>query len=108
MAVTVEDPARRSKILQALEPQAQREIVTRIAKMREVSPEVIRRTEEALRQKVKEQGEIVIGAMTIPPTAPRPAASTKLTIDMALASTPTRVAARRLTAQARSALPSMV
>ena len=46
------EPKLAAKILQALAPEVQREIVPRIAKMLKVNPEVISKTEEMLRSKV--------------------------------------------------------
>ena len=50
------EPKLAGRILQALSPEVQREVVPRIAKMRKVDPEVIRKTEETLRGKVREHG----------------------------------------------------
>ncbi len=49
------EPKLAARILQALAPEVQREIVPRIARMRKVDPEVVRRAEETLRSKVREQ-----------------------------------------------------
>jgi flagellar motor switch protein FliG len=49
------EPKLAARILQALAPEAQREIVPRIARMRKIDPEVVRRAEETLRSKVHEQ-----------------------------------------------------
>jgi len=53
------EPKLAARILQALSPEVQREVVPRIAKMRKVDPEVIRKAEEVLRSKARDQGEIV-------------------------------------------------
>lgn len=52
-------PARAAKILIGLPPEWQKQLVRRIAALRKLDPEVIRRTEEALREKVRAQGRIV-------------------------------------------------
>ena len=53
------EPKLAARILQALSPETQREIVPRIAKMQKVNPEVISRTEEMLRSKVHDAvGEV--------------------------------------------------
>ncbi|HVO40957.1 MAG TPA: FliG C-terminal domain-containing protein [Spirochaetia bacterium] len=49
------EPKLAGRILQALSPDIQHEVVARIAKLQKVDAEVIRRTEEALRGKVREQ-----------------------------------------------------
>ncbi|HET6486619.1 MAG TPA: FliG C-terminal domain-containing protein [Spirochaetia bacterium] len=51
------EPKLAARILQALSPEVQREVVGRIAKMQQVSPEVLRRAEEALKSKVRDLGE---------------------------------------------------
>jgi flagellar motor switch protein FliG len=53
------EPKLAARILLALSPEAQRAVVPRIAKMKKVDPEVIRRTEETLRGKVRDQGVAV-------------------------------------------------
>ena len=53
------EPKLAARILQALTPETQREIVPRIAKMQEVDAEVIRRAEEMLRSKVHDAAEPV-------------------------------------------------
>ena len=53
------EPKLAAKILQAMSPEAQREIIPRIAKTLKVDAEVIRKTEEALRSKVRSLGEPV-------------------------------------------------
>ena len=52
-------PKLAARILQALSPEVQREIIPRIARTLKVDSEVLRKTEEALRSKVREQGEPV-------------------------------------------------
>jgi flagellar motor switch protein FliG len=51
------EPKLAARILQALSPEIQKEIVPRIAKMQKVDPEVVRKTEEMLRSKVHESVE---------------------------------------------------
>ncbi|HVP17658.1 MAG TPA: flagellar motor switch protein FliG [Spirochaetia bacterium] len=53
------EPKLAARILQALAPEVQREIVPRIARMRRVDSEVIRKAEEALRSKVRENSTAV-------------------------------------------------
>ena len=53
------EPKLAARILQALSPEVQKEIIPRIARTLKVDPEVLRKTEEALRSKVREQGETV-------------------------------------------------
>jgi flagellar motor switch protein FliG len=53
------EPRLAARILQALSPEAQREIVPRIARTLKVDPEVLRKAEEALRNKVHEMAEPV-------------------------------------------------
>jgi flagellar motor switch protein FliG len=53
------EPKLAARILQALTPETQREIVPRIAKMQKVDADVIRRAEEMLRSKVREAAEPV-------------------------------------------------
>ncbi len=53
------DPRLAARILQALAPEVQRDVVPRIARMKKVDAEVVRRAEETLRAKVRAQGEIV-------------------------------------------------
>jgi flagellar motor switch protein FliG len=53
------EPKLAAKILQAMSPEAQREIVPRIAKMQKVDPEVVRRAEEMLRGKVRDAAQPV-------------------------------------------------
>ena len=53
------EPKLAARILQALAPEVQREIIPRIARTLKVDSEVLRKTEEALRSKVREQGESV-------------------------------------------------
>jgi flagellar motor switch protein FliG len=50
------EPKLAARILTAMSPEVQREVVPRIARMRKVDPDVIRRAEEMLRSKVREQG----------------------------------------------------
>ncbi len=50
------EPRLAARILQAMSPEAQREIVPRIAKTLKVDAEVLRKAEEALRNKVRDQG----------------------------------------------------
>jgi len=52
-------PKLAARILQALSPEVQHEVVPRIAKMQKVDAEVIRKAEEILRSKVREQGQAV-------------------------------------------------
>jgi len=52
-------PKLAARILQALSPEVQHEVVPRIAKMQQVDAEVIRKAEEVLRGKVREQGQPV-------------------------------------------------
>jgi flagellar motor switch protein FliG len=49
------EPKLAARILQALAPEVQRGIVPRIARMKKIDPEVVRRAEETLRGKVHEQ-----------------------------------------------------
>jgi flagellar motor switch protein FliG len=51
------EPKLAARILQALSPEVQREIIPRIARTLKVDPEVLRKAEETLRSKVREQGE---------------------------------------------------
>jgi flagellar motor switch protein FliG len=51
------EPRLAARILQAMSPEAQREIVPRIAKMQKIDPEVIRKAEEMLRSKIRDLGE---------------------------------------------------
>jgi flagellar motor switch protein FliG len=51
------EPKLAARILMALPPETQRVVVGRIAKMKQVNPEVIRAAEETLRGKVHAQGE---------------------------------------------------
>ncbi len=53
------DPSLASKILSALPAKLQKEIVSRISRMEKINPEVLRRTEEALKKKILTQGELV-------------------------------------------------
>jgi flagellar motor switch protein FliG len=53
------EPRLAARILQALTPETQKEIVPRIAKMQKVDADVIRRAEEMLRSKVREAGQPV-------------------------------------------------
>jgi flagellar motor switch protein FliG len=53
------EPKLAARILQALSPEVQHEVVPRIAKMQHVDAEVIRKAEEVLRSKVREQGQPV-------------------------------------------------
>jgi flagellar motor switch protein FliG len=53
------EPKLAARILQALSPEVQRDVVPRIAKMQKVDPEIIRKAEEVLRSKVRDQGEVV-------------------------------------------------
>jgi flagellar motor switch protein FliG len=50
------EPKLAARILQALTPEVQRQVIQRIAKMRTVSPEVISKAEETLRGKLHAQG----------------------------------------------------
>jgi flagellar motor switch protein FliG len=49
------EPKLAARILQALAPEVQREVVPRIARMKKIDPEVVRKAEETLRSKVHEQ-----------------------------------------------------
>jgi len=49
------EPKLAARILQALAPEVQREVIPRIARMRKVDSEVVRKAEEILRSKVHEQ-----------------------------------------------------
>ncbi len=53
------EPKLAARILQALSPEVQREIIPRIAKTLKVDSEVLRKAEETLRSKVREMGEPV-------------------------------------------------
>jgi len=53
------EPRLAARILQALSPEVQKEIVPRIAKTLKVDPEVLRKAEETLREKVRDMGEAV-------------------------------------------------
>jgi flagellar motor switch protein FliG len=53
------DPKLAARILLALRPDQQREVVGRVAKMGKVDAEVIRTAEETLRKKIRDQGEVV-------------------------------------------------
>ncbi len=53
------DPRLASKILSTMEMEKQKEIIRRISRMDKIDPEVLRRTEEALKKKILTQGEIV-------------------------------------------------
>lgn len=53
------EPSTAARILTTLPAEQQAEVARRIAKLDKVDPEVVRRTEEALRQKVRKQGEMV-------------------------------------------------
>ncbi len=53
------DPRLASKILSTFEMEKQKEIIRRISRMEKIDPEVLRRTEEALKKKILTQGEIV-------------------------------------------------
>jgi len=55
------EPRLAARILKALSPEAQKEIVPRIARTLKVDPEVLRKAEETLRNKVREMGEPVAG-----------------------------------------------
>jgi flagellar motor switch protein FliG len=49
------EPKLAARILQALDPEVQRAVVPRIAKLQKVNPEVLRKAEETLRKKVHEK-----------------------------------------------------
>jgi flagellar motor switch protein FliG len=53
------EPRLAARILQALSPEVQKEIVPRIAKTLTVAPEVLSKAEETLREKVRDMGEPV-------------------------------------------------
>jgi len=53
------EPKLAARILLALPPEQQREVVGRVAKMGKVDLEVIRTAEETLRKKIRNQGEVV-------------------------------------------------
>jgi flagellar motor switch protein FliG len=52
-------PERAGEILRSLSPKMQLEVVRRMARLQEISPEVLRRAEGTLREKIRSQGEIV-------------------------------------------------
>ncbi len=52
-------PDRGAQVLDSLEPEVQLKVVQRIARLRDISPEVLRRAESTLREKVRAQGEII-------------------------------------------------
>jgi flagellar motor switch protein FliG len=52
-------PERGAQVLDSLEPEVQIQVVQRIARMRDISPEVLRRAESTLREKVRAQGQII-------------------------------------------------
>jgi len=52
-------PERGAQVLASLEMEVQVPVVQRMARLREISPEVLRRAEGSLREKVRAQGEIV-------------------------------------------------
>jgi flagellar motor switch protein FliG len=53
------EPRVAARIFAALGAESQHEVALRIARMGKVDPEVVRRTEEALRRKVRSQGRVV-------------------------------------------------
>ncbi len=57
------EPRLAARIFAALAPDRQREVALRIARMGKVDPEVVRRTEETLRRKVRSQGRVVTEAI---------------------------------------------
>lgn len=52
-------PELASRLLSSLDRELQKEVVLRISKMKHIDPEVLRRVEEALKNKIRMQGEIV-------------------------------------------------
>lgn len=52
-------PERAAEVLHSLSPTMQLEVVRRTARLREINPEVLRRAEGTLRDKIRAQGEIV-------------------------------------------------
>jgi flagellar motor switch protein FliG len=53
------EPKVAARILSSLPPEVQKEVVPRIAKMGTIDAEVIRRAEETLRTKIRDQGKVV-------------------------------------------------
>ncbi len=53
------EPRLAARVLAALSPEVQKETVPRIARLSKVDPEVVRKTEEALRSKIRETGTVV-------------------------------------------------
>jgi len=52
-------PERGAQVLDSLAPEVQIRVVQRMARLRDISPEVLRRAEGTLREKVRAQGEII-------------------------------------------------
>jgi flagellar motor switch protein FliG len=52
------EPKLAARLLSALSPETQKEIVPRIAKMSKVNPDVVRRAEDAVREKIRSQGKV--------------------------------------------------
>ncbi len=52
-------PERAAQILESMPHELQQEVVRRMARLERISPEVLRRAEGALKEKIREQGEIV-------------------------------------------------
>lgn len=53
------DAAKASQLLESLNPELQKDIVRRIAKMKKVSPEALVKVAEALRERIRRQGKII-------------------------------------------------
>ncbi|MBN1696588.1 MAG: flagellar motor switch protein FliG [Spirochaetales bacterium] len=53
------DPTLSAKLLTALPPDTRRDTVARIARMDKITPEILRKTEEVLREKVRAQGDMI-------------------------------------------------
>jgi flagellar motor switch protein FliG len=53
------DPVLSAKLLTALPTDIRKDTVVRIAKMDKIPPEILRKTEEVLREKVREQGDVI-------------------------------------------------
>lgn len=52
-------PAKASQVLESLPPEVQQQTVKRIARMGEVSPEVLSSVEESLRERIRKQGKMI-------------------------------------------------
>ncbi len=53
------DPKKAGRVLEALSPDMQREVVHRLAKLSKVSPEVIHQMEQSLKERIRRQGKVV-------------------------------------------------